>query len=67
MVRQSAHTYYFLWHSEVLIGAMCTKNKQHLIQEQHYFFIIINSKYRNEKKNVSVKWLHIKAAGDNYL
>ena len=36
MVRQSAQTYYFLWHSEALIGAMCTKNKQHLIQEQHY-------------------------------
>ena len=38
MVRQSAKAYYFLWHSEGLIGAMCTKNKQHLIQEQHYFF-----------------------------
>ena len=52
--------------STILKQKFCTKNKQHLIQEQHYFFFI-NSKYRNEKKNVSVKWLHIKAAGDNYL
>ena len=52
--------------STILKQKFCTKNKQHLIQEQHYFFLLIASIVM-KKKNVSVKWLHIKAAGDNYL